>query len=195
MSEYDPSSIVVLAWPEVIRKRPGMYVGDVDDGSGLHHLLWEVAGNVIDLHLARYATELHVDLARDAWVMVRDDGPGIPVEPAGPGLASILETVCATLHAKATFDQHFPHVHLGVGMHGVGLAAVNALSARFEVETTRDGVRWGQAFERGRVASDLRCLGTTSTVGTTVRFQPDPEIFGAIELDPSAVARRLQELA
>src|SRR5262245_11070802 len=104
-----------------------MYIGGTD-GSGLHNLLWEIVGNVVDQHLARYATELHVDIWDDGWVRVRDDGPGIPVDAVPRTGRSVLETVFTTLHTGPTFDGHFPHVHIRRAM-GVGLAAVSALSS------------------------------------------------------------------
>ncbi len=177
---------------EGVRKRPGMYVGDIED-SGHRNLLWEVVGNVIDLHLSRMATELHVDVGADSWVTVSDDGPGMPVEPSRPGATSLLEAICTRLHAGGTYDGHFPHVHV---MHfGNGLAVVNALSTRLDVETTRDGVRWAQTFERGGARTELRQLGPTTIEGTTIRFQPDPEIFRSIAIDVQLVRERLQQLA
>src|SRR5262245_51981159 len=109
-----------------------MYVGDTQDGSGLHHLVCEVVGNAIELHLARTATELHIDVTADGWVTVRDDGPGIPIDPRGPAGAQVstLEVVFTVLHCGATFDGHFPHVHVAPQMAGVGLAVVNGLSTR-----------------------------------------------------------------
>jgi DNA gyrase subunit B len=182
MSEPDPSPIVVLRGLEPIRKRPGMYVGDPRDRSSLHNLLWVAVDHVLDLHLDRCATELHVDIAPDAWVTVRDDGPG-----------TLIEDSCTRLHGGAYHP--FPRVPFGDVRIGLGFAVINALSTRLEVETTRDGTRWAQAFARGEIASDLRCLGPTAIVGTTMRFRPDPEIFGAIELDLATVESRLQELA
>jgi DNA gyrase subunit B len=225
MSEYDGSQIQVLKGLEAVRRRPGMYVGDTTNGSGLHHLLWEIVANVIDLHLVGHASELHVELSRDRWITVRDDGPGIPTDimpprrryvsaggstldvleqhvatdvPSdrdGEDNISILEAVCTRLHAGATWDSHFPHVHIAKSMHGVGMAAVNALSERFEVETTYGGIRWAQEFERGERVSPLRRLGPTAIEGTTMRFRPDPTIFSTIELDHEAIRARLMELA
>ena len=147
------------------------------------------------------ATELHVDVSADSWVVVRDDGPGIPVEPSQPDGTFLLEGICTRLHAGGTYDGHFPHVHVTpFGEHhrmplAYGLAIVNALSTRLEVETTRDGVRWAQTFERGNAITELRHLGPTANEGTTVRFQPDPEIFGSIAIDVQQVRERLHQLA
>jgi DNA gyrase subunit B len=188
--------IQVLHGLEPIRMRPGMYVGDTTDGSGLHHLLWELVGNVVDLHLARLATELHVDITQDGWVSVRDDGPGISTDVHPYQNVSTLEVVFTTLMATGpTTVRHLPHVHLTPSLMGVGLCVVNALSTRTEVETTRDGKRWSMAFEQGRVASPLRNLGATLVEGTLIRFRPDPQIFESIELDLEHVRRHLQQLA
>lgn len=188
--------IQVLQGLEPIRNRPGMYVGSTHDGSGLHHLLWELVGNVVDLHLARLATELHVDIAHDGWVSVRDDGPGICTDVRPGHEASALEVAFMTLLASGpTTPRHTPHVHLTPSLMGVGLCVVNALSTRTEVETTRDGKRWSMAFEQGRVASPLRSLGPTSIEGTLIRFRPDPQIFTSTELDPDHVRAHLQQVA
>jgi len=191
--DYSAMQIQVLSSVEAVRKRPGMYVGDTR-GDGLYHLLWEVIGNVIDLHLRRDATELHVDITEDSWVTIRDDGPGIPVCPVTTG-ESVLECVLTKLHAGATYDGHYPHVHICPGLVGVGLVVVNALSRRLEVETTVDGTRWAMRFERGVPTSPLRRLGPTSIDGTLIRFQPDPSIFESTELDVERVRARLQQLA
>jgi DNA gyrase subunit B len=191
---YGPESIEVLDMIDAVRRRPAMYIGDTRDGSGLRHLVWEVIANVIDEHVARCATELHVEIA-DSWVTVRDDGRGIPVDPVGRDGRSALETIFTTIHCGPTRDGHFPHLHLTLDLRGVGLAPVNALCARLEVETTRDGVRWAQAYERGRPVSDVRRLGPSARDGTCVRFRPDQAIFGETGLDIEALGRRLQELA
>lgn len=193
--EYGPDDIQVLTGLAPIRKRPAMYIGDVDR-DGVQNLVFEVVGNVVDLHLRRDATEVLVELSSDGWCTVRDDGPGIPIDVVPHSGKSALETVFTSLHAGATYDGHHPHVHLTQGMFGVGVAAVSALSMRVEVETTRAGVRYAQAFARGEVASPLRELGPTTIEGTTVRFQPDPEIFfKGVAFDEPRIAARLQELA
>jgi DNA gyrase subunit B len=188
--------IQVMQGLEPIRKRPGMYVGDTGDGSGLHHLLWETVGNVVDLHLARLATELHVDVTHDGWVSVSDDGPGIPTDVLPGHGTSTLEVVFTTLMSSGpTSPRHTPHVHLTPSLLGVGLCVVNALSMRTEVETTRDGKRWAMAFEQGRVAAPLRNLGPTSVEGTLIRFRPDPQIFKSIEINLEQVRAHLQQVA
>lgn len=191
MTSYSCDQIQVLKGLEPIRKRPGMYIGDTDGPEGRHHLLWELIENVIDQHVAGQATELHVTLGPGTWVTVKDDGPGIPIEPRPDG-RPIIESVFTQLHAGG---RHTAHGQLRRGWYGVGLAAVSALSARVEVETTRNGIRWAQAFERGERVAPLRRVGPTSLEGTTIRFCPDPMIFRDVTLDPALVGTRLEELA
>lgn len=198
-SLYDADSIQVLRGLEGVRKRPGMYVGDTIDGSGLHHLLWELVSSVIDQHVAGYATELRVEVSADHWVTVHDDGPGIPVDLVPPRLhaederaISALELVFTTLQSGPTFGSHYPN--LGVRF-GVAFAAVSALSSRVDVETTRDGVRWAQSYERGVAVTALRRLGRTSREGTTIRFRADPDVFSSVAFDHEQIHTRLQELA
>jgi DNA gyrase subunit B len=192
-NDYTADSITVLEGLEPVRKRPGMYVGDVRDGTALHHLVWEVVGNSIDQHLARRARHLRVDVD-ERWITVEDDGPGIPIDRTPSG-RSALERVFTTLHPGATWDGHFPHVHIAPSLKGVGVAVVNALSARMEVESRRRGTLHRIAFERGKVTQPLESCGRTSKTGTRVRFQPDPEIFGCTRLDCSRIEARLRELA
>jgi len=188
--------IRVLKGLEGIRKRPGMYVGDTHDGSGLHHLLWELVGNVVDQYLGRQVTELHVDITDDGWVSVRDDGPGISIAPHGNENKSVLEVVFTTLRANGDPGlRTTPHIHLTPSWMGIGACVVNALSTRTEVETTRDGTRWEMAFERGEVASALRSLGPSAIEGTQIRFRPDPEIFESIEFDLVQIHEHLQQVA
>lgn len=191
---YDESSIVVLEGLDAVRRRPGMYVGDTQDGSGLHHLLWECVGNVIDLHLAGRAAHLRVDLG-GGWVEVEDDGPGFPVGIHPHTGRSIVEVVLTTLHAGATWDGHRPHVHLTTSFHGVGLVAVNALSEELEIETRRDGRLYRQSYQRGIPLGPLEDAGPSARSGTRLRFRPDPTIFSRTDLDASLVRERLHDLA
>ncbi len=190
---YGPESIEVLEGLEAVRRRPGMYVGDTSDGSGVHHLLWEVVGNAIDEHLAGHAHHIHVRLEGDT-VTVEDDGRGIPVEPHPSG-RSALEVVMTQLHAGPTRDGHTPHVHIGQSLHGVGLAAVNALSDPLEVIVHRGGRRFAMAFARGDTTSPLRDLGPSDSRGTQITLRPDPTIFGGPGLDPVGIREHLRELA
>jgi DNA gyrase subunit B len=196
-SDYSADQIQVLRGLEPVRKRPGMYIGDTHDGSGLLHLVWEVVGNVIDQHLLGRATELRIELREDGWVSIADDGPGLPVDdvPIDGDSTSALEAIFTRLHYGATLDNHYPHVHVTASLRGVGVAVVNALSERLEVETTRDGIRWTQSFERGDRASRLRRVGPSRLEGTTIRFRPDATIFGSVGFDRAAIRERVQELA
>ncbi len=191
---YGPDSIEVLPGLEAVRRRPGMYVGDTSDGSGLHHLLWELVANSIDEHLARWARRLRVDVS-PAWIAVEDDGRGIPVAVHEKSGKNALELVLTTLHAGPTWDGHFPHVHVAPSMHGVGLAAVNALCERLEVEVRRDGKAYRASFERGVVIDAPHCVGNTGATGTLIRFRPDPTIFASVELNTELVEQRMRELA
>lgn len=190
---YTCDQIQVLEGLEPVRLRPGMYIGDTRDGSGLQHMVWEVVSNVIDLHLCRRASLLRVDI-RGPWVEVEDDGPGLPVAMHGPSGKRAAEVILTTLHAGPTWDGHFPHVHIH-GHRGLGLAPVNALSADLEIETHSMGRVWRQRFEQGRAQTPFASHGATSRTGTRVRFRPDPAIFGSVVFDVEAVGRRLRELA
>jgi DNA gyrase subunit B len=190
--ELDVDSIQVLEGLEAVRKRPEMYVGDTSDGSGRDHLIWEVVANSIDQHLMRRARSLFVSIA-DGWVVVEDDGPGLPCgELHGK---NAIEIIFTTLHAGATWDGHVPHVHVSF-LRGVGVTSVNALSERLEVETCSGGTRWRMAFEHGRVVEPLSSGNATNDYGTRIRFRPDRAIFHeSPAVDCATIERRLRELA
>jgi DNA gyrase subunit B len=182
---YSADSIQVLPWFAGVRKRPGMYVGDTAD-DGVRHLAWEVIANVVNEHLEHAATELHVTLDNN-WLTVRDDGRGIPIDLVGREQRPALEVVLTSLFGRGRGGPYFI-------CRGAGLAVVNALSARLEVETTCAGVRWAQAYERGEPMTPLRNLGPTTHVGTMIRFRPDPQIF-ARELTADELRDDLQRIA
>jgi len=199
---YTTESIQVLKGLEGVRKRPGMYIGDTDSW-GLYNMLWQLVEYVLDQHSAGYAGELKVELS-DGWLTVRDDGPGIPTAdlPGYDGRAhehheptTALETVFLRLHCGRYYRNHYPPLQQSGGLHGVGLAVVNALSEQLHVETTDLGVRWTQTFERGTRATRMRRLGPTTLAGTMIRCRPDPTIFSSTALDYGRVHARLQELA
>lgn len=192
MSEYSAANIEVLEGLEPIRRRPGMYVGSVDDGSALHHLLWELVANSVDEHLAGRCRSIDVTLHDGGAATVEDDGGGIPVEQERRGV-SVLELVLTQLHPGATYDGHSPHVHLG--LHGVGVVAVNALSESLVAEVFRQGKHYRQAYRRGRPEGPVEVVGETDRQGTRITFSPDPTIFKAPEFDASLVSDRLRELA
>jgi DNA gyrase subunit B len=192
MTNDSASGITVLEGLEAVRRRPGMYIGDVHDGSGLHHLIWEVLGNSLDEHLAGHATEILVRVKEDE-VTIEDDGRGIPIELTPDGKTT-LEAVFTRLHAGGKFDDHTHHVHLGADLRGVGVACVNALSVELTADSFRSGRHYRITFTRGTVIVALRDLGPTTRSGTRITFRPDPEIFPTIHFDRAAIRRHLYDL-
>jgi DNA gyrase subunit B len=176
----------------IVRKRPGMYIGDADDGTGLYQLLWEVVANALDEHLAGHCRRVEVTLNHDGSVTVRDDGRGIPVAPDESG-KRFAERVLTELHDTPSRDGHHPHAHVGPG--GAGLFVVNALSARLELETRGAEGAWTQRFERGVAVTPFARRGPAPDRGTTITFLPDGEIFRFVELDYALIKARLDELA
>jgi DNA gyrase subunit B len=170
---------------ENIRKRPGMYIGDTDNGTGLHQMLWEVVSNSIDEHLAGFCQHIEVVIHDDESVEVRDDGRGIPLERA--------ERVLTELHQTGTSDGHTPHAH--VGPLGVGIFVVNALSEWLHVEIHHDGGVWTQRFARGEPVTRLERHGSSEDTGTRVRFRADADIFHSIEFSYDRIRQRLSELS
>ncbi len=176
---------------DAIRQRPGMYVGNTWDGSGLAHMLWEVVANALDEHLAGHCRRISIDITSEGAISVRDDGRGIRLDEV-EGIP-FAEKALTTFHAGPTFDGHAPHEHIGT--RGVGLFVVCALSAWLELEVRREGRRYGQRFERGVAVSKLCETGVADTTGTRVVFAPDPDIFSTTGLDAAAVMARLSELS
>ncbi|MFZ5439663.1 MAG: ATP-binding protein [Myxococcota bacterium] len=189
-TEYAPQNALVLEGLEPVRQRPGMYIGGTN-AVGLHHMILEVISNSLDEHLAGFASRVLVEV-RDEWVTVEDDGRGFPVE-ATVGDLSALEAVFRRLHSGPTLDGHHPHVHAHP-VFGIGVAVVNALSSRLEVEARRNGTRWTAAFERSELVEPLTNAGPTAARGTRIRFRYDEEIFGPARIDLPALAARLDEL-
>ena len=183
-SEYTAKQIVVLEGLEPVRKRPGMYIGGTGL-EGLHHLVWEVLDNAIDEAMAGHATHIGVTLLPDNRVEVIDDGRGIPVDTHAQTKVSALETVMTTLHAGGKFGSGGYKV--SGGLHGVGVSVVNALSSFMQVDVYRDGTRYTQTYERGKVKSKVSKEkldpGEHSRTGTTVTFTPDPQIFNEISFN------------
>jgi len=190
---YDAKDIEVLDSVAAVRRRPGMYIGDVRDGSGLHHLLWELVGNALDEHLAGHAKKIRVSIEGDL-AEVEDDGRGIPVDPCGY-YGTRLERALTGMHFGATEDGHAPHVHVSPLGAGVGLAPVNALCESFDVVVWRDGYEWRVQYARGRPLGPLQRGERTERTGTRVRMRPDASIFASTHFDRGLVRSRLEELA